>query len=172
MDQPERGRPFWLMRTVRSRDWAALLLTSVVMGATSQAHGGGLFDSLFKRDGDDLLQPEKAFQFKVAPIGSSTVSVVLQPAPGYYLYRDRTVVKVKDSPGFAIKSVQQPRGEMKDDPNFGKMEVHRTPVDVRVELDRKPGAKSLQLEVTYQGCHEKRGVCYPLTTSVARLAMP
>jgi thiol:disulfide interchange protein DsbD len=160
------------MTRVRSPAWAALLVSSVVLVTSSQAYGGGLFDSLFKRDGDDLLQPEKAFQFKAAAIGSSTVSVVLQPAPGYYLYRDRTVVKVKGSPGFAIKSVQQPRGEMKDDPNFGKMEVHRNPVDVRVEVDRKTGAKSLQLEVTYQGCHEKRGVCYPLTTSIARVTMP
>lgn len=156
-----------------SRHCAALFAAGVLaLTGAAQASGSGLLDSLFKRDGDELLQPEKAFRFKASPTGPSTLSVVLQPAPGYYLYRDRTVVKVKDSPGFSLKAVQLPRGEFKDDPNFGRMEVHRSAMDVRVELDRRPGAKNLQLEVTYQGCHEKRGVCYPLTTSSAKLAMP
>jgi len=145
-------------------------MLALVMSA-GQVQAGGLLD-LFKRSDDDLLQPEKAFRVKASPAGASVVAVVLQPAPGYYLYRDRTVVKVKDSPGFSVRTVEQPRGEMKDDPNFGKMEVHRTPVEVRVHMERRPGANTLQLEVTYQGCHEKRGVCYPLTTTLTQLSMP
>lgn len=168
----EKASSAWVLRWRGSAHCAALLAAGVFALAGGHAHGGGLLDSLFKRDGDELLQPEKAFRFKAAPTGPSTLSVVLQPAAGYYLYRDRTVVKVKDSPGFGVKSVQLPRGEFKDDPNFGRMEVHRNAIDMRVELDRKPGAKQVQLEVTYQGCHEKRGVCYPLTTSLVQLAMP
>jgi thiol:disulfide interchange protein DsbD len=58
--------------------------------------------------------------------------------------------------------VDLPRGEIKDDPAFGKVEVYRHPVQAIITLNRKNlDAGRLTLHATYQGCNEPVGVCYP-----------
>jgi thiol:disulfide interchange protein DsbD len=110
----------------------------------------------------ELLPPEQAFDVTVRARDASSLTATLTPAPGYYLYRDRIKFSVEDPPGIAVDSVSMPTGDFKDDPNFGRMEVYHRPVEAIIGL--KPGSggtDQIKLHVSYQGCNEPLGVCYP-----------
>ncbi|MBN9067656.1 MAG: hypothetical protein J0H60_14720, partial [Rhizobiales bacterium] len=73
-------------------------------------------------------------------------------APGTYLYRE-SLEATLDGRDLAVAT---PKGEDKDDPNFGRVEIYHGGVEGR--LDGVPAAGTLQ--VSYQGCAEQ-GICYP-----------
>lgn len=98
----------------------------------------------------DFLEPEQAFKLGVAQGGDGKVHLQWAIAPGYYLYRDRITVD-----GAGVGAVERPRGQRKDDPNFGAVEVYHD--TVRVQVD--PGSAG-ELRVGWQGCAED-GLCYP-----------
>lgn len=100
-----------------------------------------------------FLEPEQAFKMKVDEIRGSAVAVRWTIAPGYYLYRDR--ITVEAVPGERIGQVSRPRGESKEDPNFGRVEVYHD--SVRVQVD---AADATALRLGWQGCSED-GLCYP-----------
>lgn len=132
-----------------------------------------LLETFFKRRAaDDFLPPEKAFRLRIFPSGRTSLTAVLEPSPGYYLYRDRIQFSVIDSPGVSIRSATLPKGEAKKDPNFGWTDVFRKTVEVPLELDRTASARKVKVRAIYQGCEEKRGVCYPPTTAEFILDLP
>lgn len=130
---------------------------------------GGLFSNAKE---DELLEPEQAFKIKVAFKGPTTLFADLIPANGYYLYRDRIHFSIKNSNGVTIKAVKLPRGEIKNDRSFGKMETYKKPVQAEITLERSSNAKNFTLAASYQGCHEKTGVCYPPIATTINLALP
>ena len=97
-----------------------------------------------------FLEPEQAFRLSVQQQGAGQVQLQWSIAPGYYLYRDRIGVS-----GSGVGAVTKPRGQAKEDPNFGSVEVYHDFVRVAVAT---AGATSLR--VTWQGCAEE-GLCYP-----------
>ena len=128
--------------------------------ATSGMQKGlaGLFSSTKE---DELIEPDQAFQMKVSVKGPNTLVAELLPAKGYYLYREKIRFTIKDTSGVAINAVKLPTGEMKTDQIFGRTEVYRRAVPVEIALNRTPMANRITLVASYQGCHEKLGVCYP-----------
>lgn len=118
-----------------------------------------LFSSSPKED--ELVEPDQAFKLTLAAKGPSAVFADLVPAKGYYLYKDKIRFAVKNSDGVTINAVKLPAGEMKVDQIFGKTEIYRKAIPVEIGLNRTPKAKSVTLVASYQGCHEKLGVCYP-----------
>lgn len=110
---------------------------------------------------DELVKPDQAFKLKLATRGPNTVVVELVPAKGYYLYKEKIRFSVKGSSGVAISAIELPAGEMKTDLIFGKMEVYRKSIPAEIALNRAPKANRVTLVASYQGCHEKLGVCYP-----------
>ena len=108
---------------------------------------------------ESFLEPEQAFVLTVDQASpSGEVRLNWTVAPGYYLYRDR--IGVTATPADHLSEVVRPPGELKQDPNFGAMQVHHHDVTVTVDAH---GAR--ELEVTWQGCAEA-GLCYPPQTSV------
>ena len=75
--------------------------------------------------------------------------------PGHYLYRDRFEVQAN---GVAIKQIKLPRGKIKMDPNFGRVEVYEQPVSLSAATKL---TASTELTVVFQGCSALAGVCYP-----------
>lgn len=149
-----------------------MLLVGALVTLPVAASAGSLLESLLgKRNSDGFLPPEKAFKVRITASGASSLTATLEPAPGYYLYRDRIELILKNSPGVRIRSIQMPAGERKNDPNFGWTEVYRGAVQVRIDLDRAPPNGKLLVLATYQGCEERRGVCYPPTTAEVAVAM-
>lgn len=168
-----RQRP---LRMFARRQILTAVAGSLVIWTTAvhkPAGAEGLLDSLFKRRAaDDFLPPEKAFRLRIFPSGTTSLIAVLEPSPGYYLYRDRIQFSVIDSPGVSIRSVTLPKGEAKKDPTFGWTDVFRKTVEVPLELDRTVSARKVKVRAIYQGCEEKRGVCYPPTTVDFILDLP
>jgi thiol:disulfide interchange protein len=130
---------------------------------------GGLFSSASE---DALIEPELAFKLNVAVKGPNTVLVELLPAKGYYLYKEKIRFSLKNADGVAITAVKLPAGEMKTDQIFGKTEVYRKALSAEITLSRSAKANKLTLVASYQGCHEKLGVCYPPIEKAVNLTLP
>jgi len=110
---------------------------------------------------DELLPPDQAFTVSISANEANTLVAVFTPAKGYFLYRDKFVFRVQQPPSIKVADVAIPRGEMKDDPIFGKTEVFHEPVRVLVRLKRAgSSAGAVALYVRYQGCNEPLAVCY------------
>ena len=116
---------------------------------------------------EEFLPVEKAFTIEVRSPDAQTLVARLSPADSYYLYRDKIHFTIAPGEKAAIDSVQLPRGETKQDPNFGNTEVFRAPVQALIRLRRdSPKQIPLVLNVGFQGCSEK-GLCYsPVTRQV------
>jgi thiol:disulfide interchange protein DsbD len=143
---------------------SAGVLAAGSSSATGSSTGLSALQKLFGSadKGSDLLPPDQAFQVTIHARDATTLVADLTPAKDYYLYRDRTKFRVQSPAGITIANVDLPRGEIKDDPAFGKVEVYRHPVQTIITLNRKNlDAGRLTLHATYQGCNEPVGVCYP-----------
>ncbi|MEO8156215.1 MAG: protein-disulfide reductase DsbD [Betaproteobacteria bacterium] len=129
-------------------------------------------DSATAAPEDEFLPVEKAFRIEVRAADGQTLVARLSPAESYYLYRDKTHFTLAPGGNAAIDSVQLPRGEEKQDPNFGKTEVFHSPVQALIKL-RRQGAEQIPLVLTigFQGCSEK-GLCYPPATRQISLTLP
>jgi thiol:disulfide interchange protein len=121
---------------------------------------------------DELIEPELAFGATAAVVAPDVVAVDLAPAPGYYLYKDKIGFALKDAKGVRISLVTLPEGTEKKDPTFGTTQTYGKPVRAEIALERTPGARSVTLRASYQGCHEKTGVCYPPMSKDLVLALP
>lgn len=148
------------------------MLVCALVTLPVSACAGGLLDSLLgKRSADDFLPPQQAFKVRITASGASSLTATLEPAPGYYLYRERIAFVLKNSSDTKIRGIEMPAGERKNDPNFGWTEVYRRTVQIRIDLDRPPTSRSLVVIASYQGCEERRGVCYPPTTADVAVSM-
>ncbi len=112
-----------------------------------------------------FLPVDRAFAVSVAALDTHTLIARFEPEDGYYLFRDKFAVTL-DPPvdGVAVRAVELPAGEVKDDPNFGRTEVFHRPVEAVVRLAREaPARMPVSVEVQYQGCADA-GLCYPPET--------
>ncbi|MBC8007323.1 MAG: protein-disulfide reductase DsbD [Prolixibacteraceae bacterium] len=120
---------------------------------------------------EEFLPVEKAFTVDVRSADAQTLVVRFSPAESYYLYRDKMQFTIAPQAGAAIESVQLPRGETKQDPNFGQTEVFHEPVQALIRLRRDtPEQIRLVLNVGFQGCSAK-GLCYPPVTRQFPMAL-
>ena len=103
---------------------------------------------------------------------SNALTAELIPAKGYYLYKEKIQFSLKDANGATLGAVKLPKGEMKNDQIFGKTEVYKKAILVDIPLNRPASTKALTVVASYQGCHEKLGVCYPPIEKTVQLALP
>ncbi len=144
-----------------------LLLSCLIIPAAN----AGLLDRLGGGKQPSFLPPDQAFSLQVTVRDAHTLLASLSITPGYYLYRDKIKFEVKDGP-VKILAVSLPRGEMKQDPSFGKTEVFHRSIQAAIELDRlRDAATGLTLNATYMGCSED-GLCYPPIMKTVRLDLP
>lgn len=123
-------------------------------------------------DPNEPLDPDQAFVFTLEVADGNTLKAHWSIAPDYYLYRDKIAFRSAD-PNVRIGNVQLPPGEKKQDEFFGEIEVYHGEVDVPVPLIRSRGeAQDVSIEVRYQGCAEKLGICYPPIKKQFLLSLP
>ena len=128
-------------------------------------------DSRRSGDEEEFLPAEKAFTVEVRAADAQTLVALLSPADSYYLYRDKIHFTIAPGEKAAIDSVNLPRGETKQDPNFGETEVFHAPVRALIRLRRdSPEPTPLVLNVGFQGCSEK-GLCYPPITRQVQITL-
>lgn len=125
-----------------------------------------------------FLPVHQAFQVQL--IANRPEALVLRfiAADGYYLYRHRFAARAEPA-SVALGPLQIAPGRIKDDPYFGRVEVHHGIVDLGIPLNN-PTQQAFTLVVRYQGCAEQ-GLCYPPeemrftidpTTAVAATSAP
>ena len=135
------------------------------------APGGGL---LARIAGQSAPLPEaQAFGFEAIADGADALLLRFAPAPGYYLYRDRTTLKLNaEGGGIALGQPRWPQATPWKDEHFGQVAVYFEPIDVRVPLQRtRTAAAEATLTATFQGC-QTDGICYPPMTRTVRLSLP
>jgi thiol:disulfide interchange protein DsbD len=106
----------------------------------------------------ELLEPQQAFRLSARALDERTAELTFHIADGYYMYRDR--FRFASEAGVPLSGADIPRGTMKDDPVFGRTEILRN--EVRIRLPVPPDAaeeRRLSLAVTSQGCADQ-GVCF------------
>lgn len=107
----------------------------------------------------NFLPADKAFALDVHAIDQYTLIANFSVTPSYYLYRNKTEFSI---PGGKIRVVRVdlPKGEVKNDPNFGALEVYHKSFQAEIVLENTDATKPLVLNATYQGCSDN-GLCYP-----------
>ena len=147
-------------------------------GMTGPGRAGGL--PLFGRQAPGTgaatealpLPQEQAFAFEAIAFNGNELLVRITPAPGYYLYRDRTSMKLEGAAGLSLDRPRWPGGTAHRDEHFGDVIVYFDQVEVPVPLRRThAGAARGTLKVTFQGC-QKDGICYPPMSRAVTLAIP
>ncbi|MDE2308405.1 MAG: protein-disulfide reductase DsbD [Xanthomonadaceae bacterium] len=113
--------------------------------------------------GAAALPPGQAFRLEA--LASSPHQLLLRwtmPA-GYYLYRDRTTLKLVDAAGLSLKPAW-PAGTLHHDAHYGDVTVYFDQVDLPVAVEGDlAGRHRLLLQASFQGCQQD-GLCYPLMT--------
>ncbi len=118
------------------------------------------------------LPAEEAFRFEAIANSATELLLRFTPAPGYYLYRDRSEFRLLDAQGVQLSSAQWPKGVEHQDEHFGDVIVYFDQIDLPLGLRRsRAEAGPLTLEATFQGC-QNDGICYPPMTRQVTLQLP
>lgn len=130
-----------------------------------------LLAEVFEQPLSSPLPPDQAFVYEAIGLSPDTILVRFTAQPGYYLYRDKFAFRVVGNNGFVVRDVTLPRGTIKDDPEFGPVEVYFGQIEVPVRVNRPAGQEqTITLEADYQGCRDG-DICYPPQTSRVDLLM-
>lgn len=117
--------------------------------------------------GADLLEPQQAFRFSARVASPDMIEVRFRIAEGYYLYRDKfRFGTAPDSVGLGQPDF--PPGKIIEDEFFGRSEIYRRELTIRIPVQRPAGVKAFTLRAVSQGCADV-GVCYIPLTQTARL---
>lgn len=135
------------------------LLILFTLAASQLSHAGNVSSfskSLFSTDSaeEEFLSPDVAFGLDITQ-ENGQINANFKVAPGYYLYKQR--IKFELSPTLEHK-VRLPNGDIKNDPNFGTMEVYHHDFTGNIDIE-SANAAPVTIKATYQGCSEK-GLCY------------
>jgi thioredoxin:protein disulfide reductase len=116
------------------------------------------------------LPPDKAFRFTARLVDAHTVEARFLILDGYYLYRDKVHFAVEPvTAGLSVPAL--PEGKIKEDQFFGRVEIYRGDLVVRLALsDAKPGERVV-IAAESQGCADI-GLCYPPTVQRVTVALP
>ncbi|MBK9161589.1 MAG: protein-disulfide reductase DsbD [Nitrosomonadales bacterium] len=138
------------------------------------SHAEGLLDRLPSLSGakqPSFLPPDQAFALEVLVRDAHTLQANYKITPGYYLYRDKIDFMI-DGNAAKVSRIDLPRGEMKQDPNFGDTEVFHRSFQAGITLERtSDAASSITLTAVYQGCSEQ-GLCYPSIEKIMQIDLP
>ncbi len=107
----------------------------------------------------NFLPADQAFSLDVRAIDPHTLIASFKVTPSYYLYHNKVSFNIA-SGKTKILRVVLPNGEIKNDPNFGELEVFHQSFQAEIVLDKVDATKPLVLNAGYQGCSDN-GLCYP-----------
>lgn len=137
--------------------------------------GGGLLGNNAGTTEALPLPPEQAFGFEAIAGDGNTLLLRFTPARGYYLYRDRTTLRLDEgaaNAGIALGKPRWPKGVAHRDEHFGDVVVYFDQIDVPLPLARmKTDAAKVRLTATFQGC-QTDGTCYPPMTRTVDVDLP
>lgn len=113
---------------------------------------------------EEPLPPEQAFRFSARVVDARTIEARWQITDQYYMYRDKFKFVLE---GGTLGAPQLPPGKMKEDENFGNVEVYRKEVKILLPVE---ATGPVTLKAVSQGCWDG-GICYPPINQSAQLSM-
>ncbi len=116
---------------------------------------------------DEPLPADQAFNFSVSAIDAKTLMASWDVHKEYYLYHDKFFIDVK---GAEFGDISFPKGKIKDDPLFGKVQIHKGKLNVKIPLTNIQ-TQSITFTAKYQGCWAG-GVCYPPQEKNIEITLP
>ena len=120
--------------------------------------------------GDEPLPPEQAFVLSTEVLGADMIRAKWHIVDGYYLYREKFKFE-SDTLGVTTDTAVFPKGKIKEDEFFGKVETYRGDIAIDIPLNRMGDTQTLELNVTSQGCADI-GICYPPQKQRVKLDLP
>ena len=111
---------------------------------------------------DDLLSPDDAFKASLVQISDNKIKATWDIADTYFMYRKRFKFE-STTPGISLGEPIIPKGKVKDDEFFGRVETYRNKIEIEIPLIREEGltkAVELAVKTVSQGCADA-GICYP-----------
>jgi thiol:disulfide interchange protein len=120
--------------------------------------------------GENLLPVTRAFALEATIDQPGAVALHFDIAPHYYLYRSRIHARIPTA-GITAGAIALPPGHKERDPYLGDVEIYHGTLDGSLPYavqGTRPA--TLQVSVTYQGCHEVAPkICYPPNTQTFTL---
>ncbi|QWT19032.1 protein-disulfide reductase DsbD [Bacillus sp. NP157] len=131
----------------------------------AKASGAALLGAPAATPGTDAqaLPADQAFRFEALAKDGKSLLLRWTMPKDYYLYRDKTEIKVTSPSGVSAGEPDWPSGIAHHDEHFGDTIVYFDQVEVPVPLAGADASKKVELDVAYQGCLEN-GICYPVMT--------
>lgn len=109
---------------------------------------------------DEPLMPDEAFKLKAYAVTPNMIRAEWVIADGYYLYKHKFNFSTK-SPDVTLGEPIYPKGKIKEDEFFGKVESYRKKVVIDIPIQRSEKViLDMTLDTESQGCADI-GVCYP-----------
>jgi thioredoxin:protein disulfide reductase len=109
------------------------------------------------------LPPEQAYRFEAIATAPDKLLLRWTMPKNYYLYRDKTELKITSPSGASLGEADWPSGEAHHDQYFGDSIVYFDTVELPVPLTGTGDTKQVTLQASFQGCQEN-GICYPVMT--------
>ena len=150
--------------THRLLNFLLILSFSLGMVTTSWAGLGGDFDD------EEPLMPDEAFALSTKVINANTVRAEWTIADKYYLYKSKFKF-ISETESISPGEINFPKGKIKEDEFFGKVETYRKHIAVDIPLTRSGNTDTLKLKITSQGCADM-GICYPPQTKTISFTLP
>ena len=151
--------------TAKQADSTSLNLTA---NKNSDLFGGSKITT------DSLPLPAaQAFQFEAIVNNSNELLLRFTPAPGYYLYRDKTKINIISENNSVLASeLQWPAAKSHKDEHFGDVAVFFDLVEAKLPLRLKDAkTHDITLKASFIGCQEN-GICYPPMKRDITLSIP
>lgn len=126
----------------------------------------------FADDQDEFLPVDQAFAFSAEIIDGNMLAAQWDIAEGYYLYKDKFEFSLDEAGGVSLEPAIFPKGKMKNDENFGDMEVYTEQASIKIPLSRTVTSPTdIILRAKFQGCADA-GFCYPPEERIMALTLP
>lgn len=140
--------------------------------ASHAEFGNGVLEPFVTGMGEDeFLHPDEAFQVTARKGDAYTILTDWKVVEGHYLYKDKIAVEPMDGVEVALGAVQLPAGKEMQDEFFGNVVTIDHDFEAPVPIRQIAGnIRTLDLEVTYQGC-AKAGLCYPPITKILHVSL-
>ena len=108
----------------------------------------------------EVLPADQVFQVEGRVADPHHLEVLFRIADGTYLYRHKLKFEIQPLE-IKLGDFQLPAGRPKEDPVFGRIEIYRQSLQVRIPISPpSPETRDIILTVQYQGCSDG-GFCYP-----------
>jgi thiol:disulfide interchange protein len=146
---------------------------SLPLGGLARPTIPGLLDGPIGEPVEALPLPEEeAFDFDAIALSGNELLLRFTPAPGYYVYQDRSAFRIVEGDGVGLGAPRWPEGTPHADEHFGEVLVYFNQFELPMSVGRRSGeAQRIVLEATFQGC-QNDGVCYPPMTRRVAIDLP